>query len=66
MHRFDALFDFEARGEEFPPAADAAQAEIHADAQHLKGVTAAGVRLAHLQTVAHLYIHGGIPLSVIL
>ena len=61
MNRFDVFFDLQARSEEFPPAADAAQTEIHADAQHLKGVVAAGMRLAHFQTVAHLYIQRRFP-----
>lgn len=43
------------------PAAAAADAEIHADTQHLKHRTAAGVRLFHNDLITDLYIHAAAP-----
>ena len=53
----DALFRLAAREHHLTPAAEAAQPEIHAGAQHLPAAFAARVRLFHDQNVLELNVH---------
>ena len=51
------FFRLASRQQDLPPAAKAAQAEIHTRAQHLPPAFAAGVRFFHDQNVFELYVH---------
>ena len=53
----DILFNLHARHHDLPAAPDAANTKIHAYAQNLKFVAAAGVIFFHYQSVAHSDIH---------
>ena len=53
----DTLFRLASRQQDLPPAAKAAQAEIHTRAQHLPPAFAAGVHFFHDQNVFELYVH---------
>ena len=57
----DAFFRLAARDHQLMPAARAAQAEIHAAAQHQPLLRAAGVLFFHDEDIVDLYVHGVSP-----
>ena len=63
-HLFYALFGFGARKHDFAAAALAFELKIHADAQHGKDLSAAGVLLFHFNPVAHTDVHAITPIMI--
>ena len=53
----DTLFRLASRQQDLPPAAKAAQAEIHAGAQYLPPLLPAGMGLLHFQHIVQANVH---------